>query len=186
MQPPEIRAVAFDFTGVIFDARDDFVYTPMQLDIAQTFGFIERDADFVSFFAVKYGFPEAEMAAVVRELISQLYVLREPDMFARLPRLKYAWATNHLEMMVAYFKTLPIARHFCTGVSSGELGFGKPKPEFFLELANRLQEAPEHILFVDDTAANCQGAQAVGFQVEQFPVGACLSQIVLNALGASK
>ena len=49
-------------------------------------------------------------------------------------------------------------------VISGEIGFAKPKPEPFIEMAKRLNLKPEEIIFVgDNPVTDIEGARAGGF-----------------------
>jgi putative hydrolase of the HAD superfamily len=47
-------------------------------------------------------------------------------------------------------------------VISGEVGLNKPEPEIFRLGAEKVGEAPEECVFVDDLRENCEGAEAVG------------------------
>jgi epoxide hydrolase-like predicted phosphatase len=51
---------------------------------------------------------------------------------------------------------------FDTIVISGEVGLRKPDPAIYLLAAERLELAPEHVVFVDDLAPNVRAAAAVG------------------------
>jgi putative hydrolase of the HAD superfamily len=47
---------------------------------------------------------------------------------------------------------------------SSDLGFRKPEPEAFREVAGRIGVSPSAILFFDDSLKNVEGARAVGMQ----------------------
>lgn len=47
---------------------------------------------------------------------------------------------------------------------SCELGAAKPSPEFFAAILERLNLRPHHVGFVDDNAANVEGAATVGLR----------------------
>lgn len=49
-----------------------------------------------------------------------------------------------------------------------ELGLHKESPEAFKLIAKDLGKKPEEILFIDDTLANVQAAQAAGYQTIHF------------------
>ncbi len=50
---------------------------------------------------------------------------------------------------------------------SAEIGYPKPSPEFFAEIARRLNALPQEILFVGDSPVNdYQGAKAVGWNAK--------------------
>ncbi len=47
---------------------------------------------------------------------------------------------------------------------SYEMRMMKPSPEIFKAMIDGEQTAPEHILFIDDSARNCEAASALGIQ----------------------
>ncbi|WBQ05556.1 HAD family hydrolase [Kribbella sp. CA-293567] len=51
---------------------------------------------------------------------------------------------------------------------SYHLGVAKPDPAFFVEAARRIGAEPSSILFVDDSAANVDGARSAGLIAEQW------------------
>jgi 2-haloacid dehalogenase len=53
-------------------------------------------------------------------------------------------------------------------VVSGEEGLVKPDPAIFTILTNRFKLTPARTLFVDDSQANIESANALGFQVHHF------------------
>ena len=59
---------------------------------------------------------------------------------------------------------------FDTSCYSCELGVAKPDPAFFVEAARRIGAPPHEILFVDDTAANVEGAGAAGLAAFRWSV----------------
>jgi 2-haloacid dehalogenase len=59
-------------------------------------------------------------------------------------------------------------RDFNGVVVSGEEGLAKPDPAIFKLLIQRFKLIPSRSLFVDDSQANIDTAQALGFQVHHF------------------
>ncbi len=53
-------------------------------------------------------------------------------------------------------------------VFSGEEGVSKPDPEIYRRALGRLGVVPQEAIFVDDVAANVEGARAVGMTAIQF------------------
>jgi putative hydrolase of the HAD superfamily len=51
---------------------------------------------------------------------------------------------------------------------SYDLGVAKPDPSFFVEAAHRIAADPSTILFIDDNAANVEGALSAGFAAERW------------------
>lgn len=171
-----ITAIAFDFTEVLFTLDPEVRLTAEEWKIFEGFGLFYPDAVFLAHFAQELGVSEARVEAEVRRLVARIYLLKEPDLFEKIPRFKFAAATNHLSYMVDYFFTLPISKHFCAAVSSGELGFEKPDPEFYERVAARLDEEPGNILFIDDRLENCLGAAVCGMRVLHHDPARLLSE----------
>ena len=176
-----IRAVAFDLLGVLLDFRKPQL-TPLQTEMAHTFGVIPADYDFVSHFAKKSGLSEEEVVEEIQLVISHIYALRQPDLFSHLPKMKYAVASNHLSYMGDWIKSLPIGQNFDFFFTSGDRGLVKPSAAYYYALARELEEPPINILFIDDTPSNCAGADAVGMKAVLFEPGMCLSDVVLDNL----
>ena len=59
---------------------------------------------------------------------------------------------------------------FDTSCYSYDIGFAKPDPSFFTEAARRIGDAPESILFVDDSLKNVKGARAAGMDAVHWDV----------------
>jgi len=60
-------------------------------------------------------------------------------------------------------------------VLSGTVKQIKPEPDIFYTLLNRLNRKAEECLFIDDSAANIQTAEALGFQTIHFKSAAQLA-----------
>jgi putative hydrolase of the HAD superfamily len=90
--------------------------------------------------------PEPAMVDTVREL-------RRGGM--KTGMLSNSWSTNHYDREL-------LLELFDAWVISAEVRMHKPQPEIYRLAAERLEEAPEQCLFVDDLKENCDGAEAVG------------------------
>ena len=176
-----IRAIAFDLLGVLLDFRKTTL-TPFQIELAHTFGVIPADKDFVHHFMEKSGLTEEVVRREILFVISHIYSLRQPDLFSHLPKMKFAVASNHLSLMGDWIKSLPIGQHFDVFFTSGDRGLVKPSAAYYYALARELEEPPANILFIDDTAANCEGAEAIGMKALLFTQGLRLSDVVLDNL----
>jgi HAD superfamily hydrolase (TIGR01509 family) len=62
----------------------------------------------------------------------------------------------------------PELRHFEALLVSCDLGVAKPDPEAFLRASEAAGADPARCLFVDDTRANVEAAQALGFRTHWF------------------
>lgn len=176
-----INAVAFDLLGVVLEVNQ-LPLTPFQNELTRSFGVITSDSDFVNHFAQKSGKNVADVERITRHVISLIYEIREPDLFMRLPNLKYAVASNHLSYISDWLRSFPISQNFDVFFTSGDRGLTKPSTAYFYALARELEEPPANILFIDDTAVNCEGAAAVGMKAVHFTRGMRLSDVVLYSL----
>ncbi|MGD9530199.1 HAD-IA family hydrolase [Pseudonocardia sp.] len=64
----------------------------------------------------------------------------------------------------------PVLREFDTILEASVLGVLKPDPAAFRAAAQALGEEPRRCLFVDDLAANLDGAAAIGMRTQLFDV----------------
>lgn len=180
-----IKAVAFDLIGVLLEVND-FPLTAFQTELAQAFGLIPADEDFINHFSQSSEKDRAEVERETRFVISHKYDIREPDLFSHLPKIKYAVASNHLSYMSDWLRSLPIGQYFDLYFTSGDRGLAKPCAAYYYALAKELEEPPVNILFIDDTAANCEGAAATGMKVVHFTSAMNLTEVVLKNLRGNK
>ncbi|MEL4503503.1 HAD-IA family hydrolase [Luteococcus sp. H138] len=94
-------------------------------------------------------------------------------------------ATNQQAIRGEHMKdNLPYAEHTDGAFYSYEMGVAKPSPDFFTHILDTLGIAPAEALFIDDVAANAEGARAAGLQAvyleDRFNVEA-LTRIIRNA-----
>lgn len=67
---------------------------------------------------------------------------------------------------------------FNTIVTSGEEGYIKPASELYTIAATRLGVEPHECVFIDDIAAFCEGAKAVGMEAIEFSTTAkCIADL---------
>jgi FMN phosphatase YigB (HAD superfamily) len=86
-------------------------------------------------------------------------------------------------------KTLGYDGLFDVSCYSYDLGVAKPDPAFFTEAARRIAAEPTAILFIDDNAANVEGARSAGFAAEQWDLtqghGALIELLARHGIEAS-
>ena len=87
------------------------------------------------------------------------------DLKGRLPRVMLS-NTNALHMEYV-FQKFPVVRDFDGHVLSHEVGMLKPAAEIYEWTLRRYGFKAEQTVFVDDLAANCAGARAVGMPAIQ-------------------
>ena len=112
--------------------------------------------------------------AVLFDFFGVLYVSRQFGFARRLvlnqslfdfsqslrSQYKVGLLTNmNLGVMDKYFTQEQLEKYFDCVVISGEVEVSKPNPEIYKLAAKTLQLPPNRCVLVDDSPANCQGAQ---------------------------
>ena len=72
------------------------------------------------------------------------------------------------EFWQMFLPTQPVLNHFSDIVVSGKERLAKPDPAIFALAAKRFGYQPQHMLFIDDNAANIEAAAGLGWQVHLF------------------
>jgi putative hydrolase of the HAD superfamily len=97
-----------------------------------------------------------------------------PAICALIPRLarryRLVLASNTNELHAAYFRETfaDVLRHFSALGLSHEAGARKPHRRFFEHCQTLAGCPPEECLFIDDLAANVEGARAFGWHALQY------------------
>lgn len=178
-----ITTIAFDLIGVILEEKD-VVLSPFERALEKGFGVYGNDEGFLTHFEQETGLTPKEIEMTARNLISRLYQFREPDLFQKLPPLKFAVATSHQSYIIDWLKMQSEAIPFSNYFSTGSSGFLKTEPMFFIKLAELLEEHPADILFIDDHLENCRTAQSVGMRAVHYKPIDTLSHTALACLKA--
>jgi HAD superfamily hydrolase (TIGR01509 family) len=85
--------------------------------------------------------------------------------------LRCALATNQQNLRGTYMrKSLGFDEIFDEQFYSFELGFAKPAAGYFQAIMDRINVAPNRVLFIDDHEGNVAGAREMGIHSELFPV----------------
>ena len=74
---------------------------------------------------------------------------------------------------------------FDGGIFSGDVNLGKPDPEIFRLLASRYRLEGPNTLFIDDSLANVQAAEALGWQTIHCEAPERLAAQLMNKLAGS-
>ncbi len=176
-----IKAVAFDFVGV-FIKETDFALDSIEQVLESKFGILNTDEAFFSWATLETGLVKEALEEKVKHIVFNLYQIREPDIFSKLPRLKFSTATNHLSYIDDWFKGQSVSKYFDYYVNSAKIGFQKPEPDFYRVLVETIDEPPGEILFVDDNAENCKGAEKYGLKVLHYTRENILSEEILKRI----
>ena len=79
-------------------------------------------------------------------------------------------ATNQQNLRGAYMRSsLGFEKIFDEQFYSFEIGFAKPEAGYFQTIMDRIDVAPDRVLFIDDHDGNVAGAREIGIQSELFP-----------------
>jgi putative hydrolase of the HAD superfamily len=180
---PPVRAVIFDFGGVLIDMRWDVAAA-----LEQTHG-LPRGALLETLYRTPTWRAIERGRGDVDAWRDEAHRLLEAQGGGALPRLHDAWiAARHLihpnialarRLRPAYrtailsnadttlrgrLRELAIHELFDAVVSSAEEGLAKPEPEIYRLAAEQIGIPPEACVFVDDADRNVRAAEAVGMR----------------------
>ena len=176
--------VLFDADGVIQSTRagwmeeltawagsraEEFLLAIAAADIACLTG-----ADFGA--AVREVLQQFEINTTIEDVIDRHFWIevRPPMLDAvRAVRdlgLRCGLATNQQNLRGTYMRTsLGFEKIFDEQFYSFELGFAKPEAGYFQKIMDRINVAPDRVLFIDDHEGNVAGAREIGIHSELFP-----------------
>ena len=175
-----IRAVIFDYFGVIRTTGLRAAYTQLGGDlsrdeafvtdvtVAANYGFI-TDAD--EQLAERLGvdlptWKEAVSGAHGNDTVLLAYIAN--DLRAQKHLATGLLSNAGAQAADDYFQPGEIEQYFDVALVSGETGFVKPEAAFYRMRAERLGVSPEHCVMVDDRKEFCDGAVRVGMQAIEY------------------
>lgn len=168
-----IKAIVFDCFGVFYvdpfrhfisAAKPDVRQELCDLMLAEDLGRVDA-TEIVDRYSELTQLPKADVQ-------QQLYGVRMVRNEALLEYVESLRATYKVALlsnlspgaMNKYFTQAEREKYFDTVVVSSEVGLIKPQPEIYELTAERLEVAPNEVLFIDDLPDNCAGARATGMQ----------------------
>ena len=180
---PDIRAVVFDFGGVLFDWSADYLYRELIPDDAQRRWFLTHvcspDWNLKQDCGRAIAEAETELIALYpdhADLIRAFYgqwpkTLRGvlEDGVALLEQLDAAgvplygltnWSAETYHHVEGKYDFLDRFRHV---VVSGRVKMVKPDPRIYAHLLEQARERPECCVFIDDNVINTDAARDLGF-----------------------
>ena len=192
---PNIKAIVFDFNGVIqFSGLTDLL-----ADIADTIHV--PIADFRKrYFELNHlsnvdNLPWEQMILRVietftdsadlhfkaLEIVANSQSDKKPnqELITVIPKLKalgykIAIFSNHTSELRAELKRMNIDSLFDEVVISGEIGFQKPNGKAFEVLFTKLGVLPSEVIYIDDTSRSLEGAEEIGYTPILFQGNASL------------
>jgi HAD superfamily hydrolase (TIGR01509 family) len=176
-----IKAIAFDLANVFIKIKDIYL-NPIEDSLSDVFDYKVGDQLFWNWAEEETRLGRKELEKISWETINKLYEVREPDIFEKLPKLKFATASNHLSMIKDWLKEKGMYDKFYCHVVSEDIHCMKPSSEFYEVLAKMLREKPENILLADDKEGNINGAKDFGFKTLLYDGQKLLSESILEAL----
>lgn len=156
-----IKVIAFDLGGVLVK-ENDYQLPEAEEILEKQFGNINTNDEYFSWATQELNLPITKIEEMVKDIVENIYELRESDIFDKLPKVKFAVASNHLSFMNNWFDETGLRSKFDYILISGDVGLEKPDRRFYEKLIEELGEKPEDILFIDDRKENIDGASTAG------------------------
>jgi HAD superfamily hydrolase (TIGR01549 family) len=158
-----VKAIAFDLTRVLIKRKDIFL-SPLELILSKSFDYKVGDELYWDWAVKQTKKNLIETKNICWKTINKIYEINEPDLFTKIPKLRYLAASNHLSIIKDWLKKRNYFDYFSDIVISEDIGFQKPDINFYKILINRSGENPDEILFIDDKIENIQGAKKANLQ----------------------
>lgn len=164
----DIKAIIFDFMGVLLFKRLDYVANPIVDAIDKDICQVTDDILFKQQTLEKYHLSEAEFEEILHK-INDKYEMNE-ELWKLLPSLrqkyKLAIINNGTVLTLPLFeKEYDIRGNFDLYINSAVEGIKKPDPKIYLLATQRLGIAAEQCLYMDDLAINVAAAEKLGMKI---------------------
>ena len=184
---PPIRALLFDFVGVLLQCRDDYIPDRIVEAVDALVGQVTDDRKFRLTVCRQYNLSEAAFQEVLAKIVDR-YAPFQP-LWEALPELhrhyKLAIVNNGTWLTFPLFDArLGISSKFDAFISSAVEGICKPEAGIYRQACQRLDVPPEACLFMDDMEQNVAGARRAGLRAihwESHAEGFRLLQTVLES-----
>lgn len=188
MSEPTLRALLFDFDGLIIDSErvqaeafieiiGEWGATVTFEDFGHLLGTVDAGDEWDRLLDQWCGRNRAEldqrMAVVVPPLMDALPLLpgvRELLDVAHESRWRTGVGTGSgIEFVAPRLERLGVLDRFDAIVTRADVERGKPFPDIYLELARRLDVEPADCVVLEDSAPGCEAALAAGMRVVACP-----------------
>jgi HAD superfamily hydrolase (TIGR01509 family) len=181
----ETTAIAFDLGGVLMK-ENNYNLTLEAKIVEKELNKINDDNDFINRIEEGNNMTKSEVELSIKEIINNLYELRDPAIFSKLPKLKFVIASNHLTSINNWIKKVGIKKHLYKIIISADIGVSKPDPKFYKILIEKTKENPENILFVDDQIENIESAKKFRLKTLHYDSQNNLTEEILKVLNKNK
>jgi HAD superfamily hydrolase (TIGR01509 family) len=165
--PPQIKAVLFDFMGVLMFPSSQYRADETVDAIDRIIGRVTDDPAFKRSVMADYRLDEPAFQNILARIVDKYEPF--PPLWDLLPALrkscKLAIINNGTYLTFPGFDAkLNISEQFDAFISSAVAGVRKPHRQIYLDACHRLDVQPRDCLFMDDSPDNIQGAQQVGMR----------------------
>lgn len=162
-----IKAILFDFHGVLVFRKKDYRPDSVADGIDSMIGDCANDAEFKARAMKKYGLDEKGFNSVLGRIVDKYEKFAE--IWDLLPQLrkkyKLAIINNGTFLTIPKFdERHSIYKNFDLFVSSSVEGIKKPDAGIYRMAAQRLDVVPGGCLFMDDSKTNVDGAESIGIK----------------------
>ena len=184
----DLQALIFDFDGLMIDSErveaDCIVevvagwgHTLTYTDVGHLFGSVDADDEWEELLQRTCGRTVAElddhlraMTASRKDVLPLLPGVRELLDVAQNRGLRIGLATgNTITTLQRRLGRHGVFDRFDAIVTRAEVEYGKPEPDIYLEVANRLSVPTHACLVLEDSVPGCQAALAAGMRVIACP-----------------
>jgi HAD superfamily hydrolase (TIGR01549 family) len=164
---PKIRAILFDFVGVLLFPRSNYVPDKVLDAIDEMIGQVVDDNQFMMAVEASYHLNDEQFWKTLACIVDKYETY--PRVWDLLPDLRKTYKlgiiNNGTWFTFPYFDAkLKINERFDAFISSGVERIRKPEKRIYLHACQRLGVEPRECLFMDDSIENIQAAQQVGMQ----------------------
>lgn len=162
-----VKEILFDLVGVLLFKKADYQPDPTIDQIDRLIGKVTDDRVFAAETKRKFDLDDMGFNSVLQK-IADKYEKFVP-LWTSLPRLhkqvRLGIINNGTALTWPYFdKRFELSRQFDMCLNSARTGVAKPDVRIYQLAAEKLQLAPQEILFMDDLEENIIGAKNVGMQ----------------------
>ena len=162
---PEIKAIIFDFIGVLLAPRENYELSQTAREIDRIIGGVTDDTKFAQDMMSHYGLSAKEFRSVLEQIVNSYEAFL--PLWEMLPKLsgeyKLAVINNGTALTIpAFKKQYKLDDNFDLFVSSALESIKKPALAIYQLAAARLGVEPAECLFMDDSLVNVRGAEQAG------------------------